>query len=52
MSIRRFALATLASALIGGHALAADTRLNVSYSPTAARASRPAPSSMACVPTW
>ncbi len=34
MSIRRFALATLASALIGGHALAADTLLNVSYDPT------------------
>ena len=34
MSIRRFALAALASALIGGQALAADTLLNVSYDPT------------------
>ena len=34
MSIRRFALAALASALIAGPALAADTLLNVSYDPT------------------
>ena len=34
MSIRRFALAALASALFAGPALAADTLLNVSYDPT------------------
>ena len=34
MSIRRFALATLASALIAGPAAAAQTLLNVSYDPT------------------
>ena len=34
MSIRRLALAALASALIGGQALATDTLLNVSYDPT------------------
>ena len=34
MSIRRFALAALASALIAGPAVAADTLLNVSYDPT------------------
>ena len=34
MSIRRFALAALASALIAGPVLAADTLLNVSYDPT------------------
>lgn len=34
MSIRRFALAALASALIAGPTLAADTLLNVSYDPT------------------
>lgn len=34
MSIRRLALAALASALIGGQVLAADTLLNVSYDPT------------------
>lgn len=34
MSIRRFALATLASALIAGPLAAAETLLNVSYDPT------------------
>jgi len=34
MSIRRFALAALASALIAGPAVAAETLLNVSYDPT------------------
>ena len=34
MSIRRFALAALASALFAGPALAADPLLNVSYDPT------------------
>ncbi|WXL26808.1 sulfate ABC transporter substrate-binding protein [Ectopseudomonas mendocina] len=34
MSIRRFALAALASALIAGPAAAAETLLNVSYDPT------------------
>ena len=34
MSIRRFALAALASALIAGPVAAAETLLNVSYDPT------------------
>ncbi|CAD5106653.1 sulfate ABC transporter substrate-binding protein [Zestomonas carbonaria] len=34
MSIRRFALAALASSLIAGPAIAAETLLNVSYDPT------------------
>ncbi|CAM5570989.1 ABC transporter permease OS=Stutzerimonas stutzeri OX=316 GN=UF78_16790 PE=3 SV=1 [Stutzerimonas stutzeri] len=34
MSIRRFALAALASALLAGPAVAAESLLNVSYDPT------------------
>ena len=34
MSIRRFALAALASALIAGPVIAAESLLNVSYDPT------------------